>query len=231
MKISTKDVTMYVTSFDRNKVCCPPPKKKKQKNKTKQKENTEVRIGRNQEDYLFCGEPLLLKNFRDSFLDHCHVTGKYQSAAHNACNLKLRLSPKTTTIPVVFHNLRGYDSHLIMQAISRVQGKISCIPNNTEKYTSFSMGQLRFIDSVQFLLTFLDRLVATSQPEAFQITARYKPNREKRDLLLHKGVYPYECMDAWERFAEPRLPPKEAFYSKLTDEGISEKDYTHAQNV
>ena len=43
----------------------------------------------------------------DTVRDHCHITGKYRGAAHNVCNLKLRLSPKTTTIPVVFHNLRG----------------------------------------------------------------------------------------------------------------------------
>ncbi|KAK3756562.1 hypothetical protein RRG08_007587 [Elysia crispata] len=76
----------------------------------------------------------------DSVRDHCHITGKYRGAAHNACNLKLRLNPKTTTIPVVFHNLRGYDSHLLMQVISKVEGRISCIPNNTEKYISFSLG-------------------------------------------------------------------------------------------
>ena len=107
----------------------------------------------------------------DSVRDHCHITGKYRGAAHNACNLKLRLNPKTTTIPVVFHNLRGYDSHLLMQAISKVEGEISCIPNNTEKYISFSLGQLRFIDSAQFLLASLDKLVAANPPEAFQITA------------------------------------------------------------
>ncbi|KAK3791050.1 hypothetical protein RRG08_010454 [Elysia crispata] len=87
----------------------------------------------------------------DSVRDLCHITGKYRGAAHSACNLKLRLDPKTTTIPVVFHNLRGYDSHLLMQAISKVEGRMSCIPNNTEKYISFSLGQLRFIDSAQFL--------------------------------------------------------------------------------
>ena len=58
----------------------------------------------------------------DSVRDHCHITGKYRGAAHSTCNLKLRLNPKTTTMPVVFHNLRGYDSHLLMQAISRVGG-------------------------------------------------------------------------------------------------------------
>lgn len=167
----------------------------------------------------------------DSVRDHCHITGRYRGAAHNTCNLKLRLNPKTTTIPVAFHNLRGYDSHLLMQAISKVEGRISCIPNNTEKYISFSLGQLRFIDSAQFLLASLDKLVAANQPEAFNITARYEPDQHKRELLMRKGVYPYEYMDSWERFTETRLPPKEAFYSKLSDEHICEEDYTHAQRV
>ena len=83
----------------------------------------------------------------DSVHDHCHITGQFRGAAHNTCNLKLRLNAKTTTIPVVFHNLRGYDSHLLMQAISKVEGWVSCIPKNTEKYISFSLGQLGFIDS------------------------------------------------------------------------------------
>ena len=144
----------------------------------------------------------------DSVRDHCHITGKYRGAAHSACNLKLRLSPKTTTIPVVFHNLPGYDFHLLMQAISKVEGKVSCIPNNTEKYISFSLGQLRFIDSAQFLLASLDKLVAANQPEAFQITAQYEPAEERRELLMRKGIYPYEYMDSWERFVEPVLPAK-----------------------
>ena len=167
----------------------------------------------------------------DSVRDHCHITGKYRGAAHNVCNLKLRLNPKTTTVPVVFHNLRGYDSHLLMQAISKVEGRVTCIPNNTEKYISFSLGQLRFIDSAQFLLASLDKLVAANKPEAFQIMGRHEPSKEKRGLLMRKGVYPYEYMDSWDRFAEPNLPPKEAFYSKLSDEHISEVDYTHANKV
>ena len=145
--------------------------------------------------------------------DHCHITGKYRGAAHKTCNLKLRLNPKTTVIPVVFHNLRGYNSHLLMQAISRVKdGKLSCIPNNTEKYISFS-------------------LVKANTPETFQITAQYEPNQQRRELLLRKGVYPYEYMDSWERFADTQLPPKASFYSKLTGNHISDKDYAHAQNV
>ena len=174
-----------------------------------------------------CDKPLK----GDSVRDHCHITGKYRGAAHSACNLKLRLDPKTTTIPVVFHNLRGYDSHLLMQAISKVEGRVSCIPNNTEKYISFSLGRLRFIDSAQFLLAPLDKLVAANQPEAFEITAQYEPDHQKRQLLMRKGVYPYEYMDSWGCFEETQLPPKEAFYSKLSDEHISDSDYAHALKV
>ena len=118
-----------------------------------------------------------------------------------------------------------------MQAISKVDGRVSCIPNNTEKYISFSLRQLRFIDSAQFLLASLCKLVAVNPLEAFQITALYEPNRERRELLMRKGVYPYEYMDTWDRFTEPRLPTKEVFYSKLSDAHISDEDYTHAQKV
>ena len=167
----------------------------------------------------------------DSVRDHCHITGKYRGAAHNACNLKLRLHPNTTAIPVVFHNLRGCDSHLLIQVMSRVKGRVSCIPNNTEKYISFSLGQFRFIDSAKFLLASLDKLVAANPAEAFQITARYEPNQQLRELLLRKAVYPYEHMESWGRFAETQLPPKASFYSKLTGEHISDEDYAHAQKV
>ena len=56
-------------------------------------------------------------------------------------------------------------------------------------------------------------------------------NLNKFVLLLRKGVYPYEYMDSWEKFDETTLPPKEAFYSNLNLEDISDEDYAHAQKV
>ena len=50
-------------------------------------------------------------------------------------------------------------------------------------------------------------------------------------LLLTKGIYPYEYMDRWERFDENTIPPKEAFYSELNLENITDKDYEHVKNV
>ncbi|XP_057312281.1 uncharacterized protein LOC130653786 [Hydractinia symbiolongicarpus] len=58
-----------------------------------------------------------------------------------------------------------------------------------------------------------------------------KGNDEHFRLLLRKGVYPYEYMDAWERFEETALPPKAQFYSSLNLENITENDYKHAQKV
>ena len=52
--------------------------------------------------------------------DHCHITGKYRGSAHNYCNLKLRVEPESIKIPVIFHNLKGYDSHFIMQKIGKM---------------------------------------------------------------------------------------------------------------
>ena len=118
-----------------------------------------------------------------------------------------------------------------MQAISKVEGQVSCIPNNTEKYISFSLGQLRFIDSAQFLLASLDKLVSANKPDAFQITARYESEHQKRELLMRKGGYRYEYMDSWQCFEKPTLPPKKAFYSKLSDAHINDEDYCHAQKV
>ena len=54
---------------------------------------------------------------------------------------------------------------------------------------------------------------------------------DKFNLLLRKGVYPYEYMDSWKIFKEEPLPDKESFYSELNNEHITDEDYAHAQKV
>ena len=66
----------------------------------------------------------------DEVRDHCHIKGKYRGAAHWSCNINLKLSKK---IPVIFHNIRGYDSHLIIKNISKFDVKVSVTPNGLEK--------------------------------------------------------------------------------------------------
>ena len=106
--------------------------------------------------------------------DHCHITGKYRGSAHQECNLQLRVDVEKIKIPVIFHNLRGYDSHFIMQEIGQIvkdyeytnkngekcQMNINAIPNNMEKYMAFMLGNhLTFIDSFQFMGSSLEKLV------------------------------------------------------------------------
>ncbi|CAB4007321.1 Retrovirus-related Pol poly from transposon [Paramuricea clavata] len=129
----------------------------------------------------------------DKVRDHCHFTSKYRGAAHNKCNLNHRLSWK---IPVVFHNLRGYDSHLRMQKIGNFGLEVNVIPNNMEKYISFSFGQnLVFIDSIQFMTSSLESLASFLPKEEFHLVGK-RWHGEDFDLVTQKGIFPYEVMDS-----------------------------------
>ena len=95
---------------------------------------------------------------RQKVRDHDHLTGKFRGAAHSSCNLLVRKSYK---IPVFFHNFRGYDSHLLVHALSNYQDReVNVIGQGLEKYLSLSWGKyLIFKDSLQFLNTSLQSLV------------------------------------------------------------------------
>ena len=157
-----------------------------------------------------CGEKYTDKDVR--VRDHCHITGKFRGPAHQECNLKLRIKPEDIKIPVIFHNLRGYDSHFIMQQIGEIAKKhgytnkkgekqdlnINAIPNNMEKYMAFMLGNhLTFIDSFQFMSSSLDKLVSNLPKDDLIYT--FKVFKGKRlDLMYQKGVYPYDFMDSFE---------------------------------
>ncbi|CAB4008874.1 Gastrula zinc finger [Paramuricea clavata] len=161
-------------------------------------------------------------------LDHCHVTGKFRGAAHNSCNLNHKLTGK---IPVVFHNLRGYDGNFIMQGVAELGEKIEVIANNMQKYMSFTVGkQLVFIDSMQFMSSSLEALVKNLNNDRFgRMQSEWQG--EELEMLLNKGVYPYDYMSCWEKFGEKSLPEKSAFYSSLYKEEVSDDDYLRACNV
>ena len=190
-----------------------------------------------------CDKPYMDKDIR--VRDHCHITGKFRGSAHQDCNLQLQIKPETIKIPVIFHNLRGYDSHFIMQQIGqiakeytytnkkseKVEMNINCIPNNMEKYMAFMLGNhLVFLDSFQFMSSSLDNLVKNLPDEAFNYT-KHEFKKEQFNLMKQKGIYPYDHMDCFDRFNETKLPVQQDFYSILNNEHISDKQYKHAQNV
>ena len=156
--------------------------------------------------------------------------------------------PKLFT--VVFHNLTGYDSNLFVKKLRGEMGeKINCIPCNEEKYVSFSRDvvvvkfineegkevfvkrELRFIDSFRFMpssLYALSKYLSKNQCKNF---GAFFKDPQELDLLPRKGVYPYHHVDCIDRLKQTRLPPNSAFYSKLKDTDISDKDYEHAQTI
>ena len=73
----------------------------------------------------------LIDNDEEKVRDHCHVTGKFRVAALKICNVNFQL---TKNLPVIFHNLKGYDSHLIFNELDKLDVKIKVIPNGLEKY-------------------------------------------------------------------------------------------------
>ena len=189
-----------------------------------------------------CGK---LLNIQDKVRDHCHYTGRYRGAAHNKCNLKYR---KPNNISVFFHNLSGYDSHLIIKKLNGSTGKIDCIPNNEEKYISFSKtikteeyknksGETKnkyfkivFKDSMKFMLSSVEALVNNLSEDDFKNLEKYFTPKEIK-LLKQKGFYPYEYMDDIEKLKDTKPPPQKAFYSKLTGKGINDYNYKHVLEI
>jgi hypothetical protein len=174
--------------------------------------------------------------------DHCHFTGKYRGAAHNICNLKAR---KPDFVPTLFHNLEGYDEHLFLTSLAVNGENVTSIPLNEEKHKSLSKEILRyhvpgkeggktrafnqrFIDSASFLQSSLQKLAENLPEDGFNYLEKFVG---KDPILKQKGVFPYEYIDSMEKLNEACLPPNEKFFSSLTNEGISDKDYTRAQEV
>ena len=163
----------------------------------------------------------------EKFRNHCHLTGRYLGAAHNACNINYKVP---THVPVFFHNLSGYDCHHLMQGFGKYkQEELTCIATTSERYISVSLGPLRFLDSLRFMNASLEKLVSNLSKDKFKILQQfYKVNL---DLLLRKGVYPYEYVTDESKFNETQLPTQKYFYNGLTDSPVDEEDYVHAQAV
>ena len=139
--------------------------------------------------------------------DRCHITGKYREAVHWSFNINLKVSNK---LPVIFHNLRGYDSYLIFKELSKFNCNIPVIPNGLEKYMSFTLNKnIVFIDSLLLMSSSLDKLVKNFNDFKY-LSGVF--SGEQLELVKKKGVYPYEYMDSFKRFKEDRLPDIDCFF-------------------
>ena len=155
--------------------------------------------------------------------DHCHVGGRFRGAAHFSCNANFKISKK---VPVIFHNLKGYDGHLIMKELSNFDVVIDVIPNGSEKYMAFTINRnLVFIDNMQFMNASIDSLVGNLVNDDFKYLSKefedecfklvkergvsvdcfgrpvdYELDDECFELIKKKGAYPYEYVHSFERF-------------------------------
>ena len=151
-----------------------------------------------------CYKPFTQTNLK--VRDHCHYTGPYRGPAHSLCNLRYEIP---SYIPVMFHNLSGYDAHLFIRELGGHTSDMEVIAKNKEDYISFSikvpvdsyidkngeekdkLNELRFIDSFKFIsfsLKFSNQKPSKRWKEIIWIRgllgAAIRPAYQKRSLSL-----------------------------------------------
>ena len=193
---------------------------------------------------------------------HDHISGEFISTLCNNCNLDFQYK---RFLPVYIHNLKGYDAHLFITSLNdygykqenKKSDNISCIPNNEEKYISFSknikvseyvkdgktvpvMYEIRFIDTYGFMASSLSDLIDNLKKggkninewrKIFKNVSKGFTNDEQFLLMIQKGIYPYDYIDNYDKLLEKQLPKKKFFNNKLSNSKCSEKDYSQAQLV
>ena len=158
-------------------------------------------IYKNSHIFWICREELNTGKVRD----HCHITGNFREAAHNQCNLKLKMPKK---LPIIFHNLKGYDGHLIFKELNNFNVDIEVIPKTSDKYMSLIVSRnIDFIDSLQFYKGSLDTLTSNLEDNHFK---HLIPEfcTDKLEILKRKDAYPYEWINSYEKFKYPTLAKK-----------------------
>ena len=162
----------------------------------------------------------------DKVRDHCHVNGRIRGAAHNKCNINLRLLRK---LPIIFHNLQGYDGHLIFKELNNFNVDIGVTPKGIDKYMSIMVNRhITFIDSLQLYNGSLDTLASNLNNKDFKhLTSEF--GIDQLEILKRKDAYPYEWVSSYEKFKHLSLPEKKYFYSSLKD-GKRDRSNGHISN-
>ena len=164
----------------------------------------------------------------DKVRDHDHFTGKYRGAAHSQCNVLY--TRKKYIVPVVFHNLEGYDMHLFVDALNQISKEFSIIPKSKEKYLALTIKlndcrlKIRFLDSLHFFTGSLSE-------NAKKITEfKFIPEEERE--LQKKQYFPYSYFTNLDKLKEECLPQnKDDWYNELTKESIKDDELKYANEV
>ena len=125
----------------------------------------------------------------------------------------------------------------MINSLSQSINKISKIENDITQIDNKFTGNMR--PMISSLSQSIDKISEINNKISYYESIKKFANTyqlcnkdlNKFELLLRKGVYPYEYMDKCEKFKEESLPDKESFYSELNKEGITDEDYARAQKV
>ena len=142
----------------------------------------------NSQNCWICNEKI--NKDKDKVRDHCHITGKYRGDAHKKCNSELRTPRK---LPIIFHNLEGYDGHLIFRELNNFKDiDIQVIPKTNERYMSIIVNNsIVFLDSLQFCKASLDSLAGNLEDNDFKhLMSEF--SKDKLEILKRKDAYPYK---------------------------------------
>ena len=198
----------------------------------------------------YCNEYFYLNKKDKKVRDHDHLNGKYRGASHNSCNINAK---RIDFVPVIFHNLSGYDAHLFIKQLAhkieeinneieelnskREKGvkkipkyKFKILAKTSENYISFSFGCLRFIDSYRFLSSSLANLSTSLVDNELKIMKEYYPNNEDFQLMRYKGAIPYSFYKSHNDFNNNELL-KEQFYDQLRNEYVKDEVYNRTLNI
>ena len=134
----------------------------------------------NSQNCWICNQKII----KDKVRDHCHITGKFRGSAHKECNSKLRIPRK---LPIIFHNLEGYDGHIIFKELNNFKDiDMRVIPKLSEKYMSIIINRsIIFLDSLQFYKASLDNLAGNLQDCDFKHLLSEFPS-DKLDIFRKK---------------------------------------------
>jgi len=159
----------------------------------------------------------------------------YICAAHNSCNLQAK---HPLSIPVFFHGLSNFDSHLIVQGISKSNAKkVTCLAKSSEKFLCLTIdNKLKILDSYSHMpasLATLANNLSKGGLENFPTTSSvFAEYSDIMPDLLKKLAFPYELITFKNLDTEiDDFPPIENFYCSLKEESCSEEEYARACRI
>ena len=131
----------------------------------------------------------------DQIRDYCTVTGKFRGGSHSKCNKILGVPKK---LPIIFHNLQGYEVQIIFTELNNFNVDIEVIPETIDKYMSIIVNKnIIFVDSLQFYKGWLDTLPSNLNNKDFKhLISEF--GVDKLEIFKREDAYPYEWVDSYE---------------------------------